>query len=893
MASFKRYELVERIGIGGMAEVYRANGVAADGSVVPLVIKKILPTLSGDKRFQDMFVDEARITAHLAHPNVVRLLDMGRMDDQLFLALELVEGVDLQRLLATLEGQRKKLPFADAVYIICKVLEGLEYAHERTLPDGKRMAIVHRDVSPGNILLARDGTVKLTDFGIAKGSVRDGQTMVGAIKGNLRYIAPEQITGGVVGPWSDNYSTGMVLFRMIVGRYPIDFDALGTLVGMVVDGSFPRPYELDAGIPAMLDEIVRKAIEKEPASRYGRARDFREALERWAREARLVLGPPGIAAAVQIQMGLEAKAVEKAATRTKVVSVAEKQPEASDGSAVYKSVSLQPASSPFQPEVVDADVEEVTRKSFVRRPRPTGEITMDHTTTDEVRPPFARGLGDTDSGDFVIPDDLEVLKSVESALPVARETTRARRGDTLIEARSPGPVTGGFDEEETTRPTAIPVSPLVAPPTQPEDQSRSTSREVPNLAKGDDDARRGWEPDLDALGESADLPAEKSPLAPTTSSFNIPVVATPPAPSVAPPPPASSDDEEETTRATVVPAKRAAPVTSPPIENTTTVESPVAAPATKAPSPHARGPSLPPPRAAATMAIGGFMGHKDTVSSIAIAPSSRFVATGSHDQTVRIWDPATRREVRLLAGHAAAVTAISISPDGRQLASASRDKTVRVWDPISGKEAFVLAGHTDWIFSVAWSHDGKRLVSSSADRTVRVWDVAERREILCCEGHRGIVTQVRFLPSWQRQVISTGYDATVRIWSLGGGGEVRSLGTPSMEAVRALAVSPEGEYAFSGGADSQVRVWDLATGSVDVLSGHTGPVVALASPDGNTLGSGSHDGTIKIWDVSARREMKTLRGHRGSVMALCFSPDGRYLLSGGDDRIVAIWQLGL
>ena len=889
MGSFKRYELIERIGVGGMAEVYRAHGIAADGSVVPIVIKKILPTLSGDPRFQQMFVDEARITAHLAHPNVVRLLDMGRMDDQLFLALELVEGVDLQRLLATLEGQRKRLPFADAIYVITKVLEALEYAHDRTLPDGSSMAIVHRDVSPANVLVARDGTVKLTDFGIAKGSVRDGQTMVGAIKGNLRYIAPEQITGGAVGPWSDNYACGMVLFRMIVGRYPIEFDALGTLVGMVVDGNFPRPYELDAQIPAVLDGIVTKAIMKEPAARYGRARDFREALERWAREARLTLGPQGISTAVATQMGLEAKAEAKAAIKTKVVSVAERQSENADGT-VYKSVSQPVPVSPFRPEVVDADVEDVTRKSFVRRPRPTLEITADHTTTDEVRPPFARGLGgENDSGDFVIPDDIEVMKSGKIAVPVAKEPPAARRGDTLIEPRTtPRPAGAGADEEETTRPTAIPKSPITAPAPAPEDLSKSTSREVPNLAKDESDSRRGWEPDLDSLGESADLRAAKSPLNPTTSSFNIPVVALPPAPSNAPPP--LFTDEDETTRATVVPKRAGAPVpvvSPPPTDNTTTVESPVPKPKPEA------GPALPPPRAASTMAIGGFMGHKDTVSSIAIAPSSRFVATGSYDQTVRIWDPATRREVRNLVGHAAAVTAISVSPDGRFLASASRDKTVRVWDPISGKEVFVLAGHTDWIFSVAWSHDGKRLVSSSADRTVRVWDTAERRELLCCEGHKGIVTQVRFLPSWQRQVISASYDTSLRIWSLSDGALAKSLGTPSMEAVRALAISPEGEYAFSGGADSQVRVWDLATGSVDALAGHTGPVVALASPDGNTLGSGSHDGTIKIWDVSARREMKTLRGHRGSVMALCFSPDGRYLLSGGDDRIVAIWQLGI
>ena len=114
-----------------------------------------------------------------------------------------------------------------------------------------------------------------------------------------------------------------------------------------------------------------------------------------------------------------------------------------------------------------------------------------------------------------------------------------------------------------------------------------------------------------------------------------------------------------------------------------------------------------------------------------------------------------------------------------------------------------------------------------------------------------------------------------------------------MESVRTLAVSPEGALAFSGGADCLVRVWDLADGTSIALMGHTGAVVAVASPDGNIVASASHDGTVKIWDVSTRRELKTLRGHRGAVMALSFSTDGKYLLTGGDDRIVAIWQLGL
>ena len=893
---FKRYELVDRIGVGGMAEVYRANGVRADGQVVPVVVKKILPSLSSDEGFRQMFVDEARITSLLDHPNVVRMIDLGRMDDQLFLALELVDGTDLQRVLTALEAQKKRLPIPDSIYVISRVLEALEHAHTRTLPDGKAVAIVHRDVSPGNVMIARDGSVKLTDFGIAKGAVRGGHTMVGAVKGNLRYIAPEQIAGGAVGPWSDVYAAGMVLFRMIVGRYPMEFDALGTLVGMIVEGQVPEPREIDPTIPTELDAIVSKAIAFDPPVRYGRARDFQEALERWAREARLSLSPQGVGASVRVLLGAPARPV-----RTEMVTVVEVEGD-TGGQTVFKSVLPQaaaaPPANPFEPEIVEADVVDVTRKSIVRRPRPTKEITEDHTTTDEVRPAFARGLDGDDSADFpvvrgtaggmgtsdfVIPDDVPVLSTGEVEM-------RLRHGNTSI---SPSPPERP-DETDRTKPGGIPKTPA---PTQREE----VSQDVPNLARGDDDARRPWEPDLDAFGtpakpaaspepEPEPEPDDAAPLASTTDSFAIPVVATPPPPSVAPPPPGAAGlEEDEHTRPTPIPSREDASVTA---------KSATAHPGAPAPTPPPlpRTPPAPPPataRAGGTMAIGGFMGHRDTVASISIAPSARFVATGSHDQTVRIWDPATRREVRNLQGHEAAVTAVAVSPDGRFVASVGRDRTLRIWDPFAGNEAFVLNGHDDWIFSVAWSHDSKLLVTCGADRTVRVWNANERRQLFSSEGHGGVVTQVRFLPPWKKQVLSASYDSTLRAWNLSNGAAARRLSHPSMESVRALAVSPEGAYAFSGGADCHVRVWDLSTGTMDSMQGHTGPVVALATPDGNVLGSGSHDGTVKIWDVSARRELKTLRGHRGSVMALAFSPDGKYLLSGGDDRIVAIWQLGL
>ncbi|HVO29262.1 MAG TPA: serine/threonine-protein kinase, partial [bacterium] len=166
-AAGKRYELLDRIGVGGMAEVFRAR-VKGDTTGPIVVVKRILPHLSEDDDFRRMFMDEARIAAALQHPNIVRLVDLGRMEQSLFIALEYVDGMNLEQLLARLADAKRKVPLDVAVFIAVEILKGLQHAHTRLGPDGKPLAIVHRDVSPANVLLSREGAVKVSDFGLAR-----------------------------------------------------------------------------------------------------------------------------------------------------------------------------------------------------------------------------------------------------------------------------------------------------------------------------------------------------------------------------------------------------------------------------------------------------------------------------------------------------------------------------------------------------------------------------------------------------------------------------------------------------------------------------------------------------------------------------------------------------
>src|SRR4051812_48849355 len=178
-----------------MAEIYRARAIGRDAATDIVCVKKILPHLSEDPEYQQMFMDEARVAFTLHHPNIVQVKDLGRIDDQLFLALEYVDGADLGEILLKARDRDELLPVPVALYIALEVLKGLHYAHSRRGADGRAMAIVHRDVSPGNVLVSRTGAAKLGDFGIARAAVRAGRTVAGVVKGNALYMAPEQITG--------------------------------------------------------------------------------------------------------------------------------------------------------------------------------------------------------------------------------------------------------------------------------------------------------------------------------------------------------------------------------------------------------------------------------------------------------------------------------------------------------------------------------------------------------------------------------------------------------------------------------------------------------------------------------------------------------------------------
>ena len=263
-----RYELLDRIGVGGMAEIFRGKAVAAGGFEKPVAIKRILPHLSQDRRFVELLIAEAKVLSLLKHRNIVQIFDVGLGDDgQYFLVMEFVDGKDIGAVQRALETQRRKLPFDLALHIGAEICEALEHAVMSRGPDGKPMSLVHRDVSPSNVLLSRAGEVKLTDFGIAKRAEQDA-THGGAVRGKFAYISPEQARNEHLDPRSDVFSVGILMWELVCNRRL--FSGLADLEALraVREPAIRKPSEIDPRLPPEIDDIVMVALARDKTRRH-------------------------------------------------------------------------------------------------------------------------------------------------------------------------------------------------------------------------------------------------------------------------------------------------------------------------------------------------------------------------------------------------------------------------------------------------------------------------------------------------------------------------------------------------------------------------------------------------------------------------------------------------
>jgi len=277
---YGKYLLIDKVGTGGMAELFMAKQTGLKGFEKVMAIKRILPHLTEDAEFISMFINEAKLAALLTHQNIVQIFDLGHVENSYFIAMEYVMGKDLRTILQRAKALNLPMSIGHALLVITKVCAGLDYAHRKKDLAGRDLNIVHRDVSPQNILVSYEGEVKLVDFGIAKAASQSSETRTGILKGKLSYMAPEQAWGRPVDRRADIFAVGILLFELLTGHKLFkgdnDFNTLEKVREAKVE---PPPTSLNKQVAPELETIILKALAREPDNRFQSASELQTALE--------------------------------------------------------------------------------------------------------------------------------------------------------------------------------------------------------------------------------------------------------------------------------------------------------------------------------------------------------------------------------------------------------------------------------------------------------------------------------------------------------------------------------------------------------------------------------------------------------------------------------------
>ncbi|MBW2547756.1 MAG: serine/threonine protein kinase [Deltaproteobacteria bacterium] len=276
--SDQRYHLLEKLESGGMAEVFLGEATSVQGFKKRVAIKRVLPHLASHTNFIGMFLDEARLGARLTHANIVSVFDIGKSDNSFFIVMEFVDGTNLKKIMETLRLKEEVFPLKDVIYIAMETCRGLSYAHELVDDDGHPVELVHRDVSPPNILISKRGEVKVTDFGLAKARTQLERTDPGVVKGKFSYLSPEVATGQNIDQRADIFALGVCLWEMLAGRRLFLGDTDYETVQAVSNADVPSLIGVHPEVDPQFESLILKSLARDPNDRFPSAREFGDAL---------------------------------------------------------------------------------------------------------------------------------------------------------------------------------------------------------------------------------------------------------------------------------------------------------------------------------------------------------------------------------------------------------------------------------------------------------------------------------------------------------------------------------------------------------------------------------------------------------------------------------------
>jgi serine/threonine-protein kinase len=276
---FGKYDLLALLATGGMAEIWLARVSGMAGFEKLVVIKRLLDKLAIDPEYVEMFLDEARINARLTHSNIVQVLELGQVEGKYFMAMEYVPGLSVSQVGKRATKRFGTVPQEVACGVVCQACAGLHYAHEKALPDGTELGIIHRDISPQNLILTFEGLVKVLDFGIAKAQGRKTETRTGLVKGKFSYMSPEQCLGGTLDRRSDVFALGIVLFELATARRLFKRGSTYETYTAITNADVPSPRSLNPKVDPAVEAVIMRALQKQPDDRFATADAMQEALE--------------------------------------------------------------------------------------------------------------------------------------------------------------------------------------------------------------------------------------------------------------------------------------------------------------------------------------------------------------------------------------------------------------------------------------------------------------------------------------------------------------------------------------------------------------------------------------------------------------------------------------
>ena len=460
---FGKYLLLERIAVGGMAEVFVAKAFGVEGFERLLAIKKILPTMGEDAEFISMFVDEARIAVQLSHANIVQVLELGKHDENLYIAMEYISGRDLRQLIERFRKQKQPMPIPQACLMVAEVCEALDYAHRKRDASGRPLGIVHRDVSPQNVLVSFEGETKLIDFGIAKAESRLQKTQAGILKGKFSYMSPEQVKGLPIDSRSDIFAAGILLWELICGEKLFTGDSDFAILEKVRQGLVPAPRSVTRTCPAGLEKVILKALASEPTARYQTASELHDDLMRFTRVGEVAYGSRLLAEWMRAEFAQDWEK-EQARLRGWLAIGEEKSdvtpPEAHRRKGAPRFVSKDPGVTPLDafpgPALLNAMEAASSEATQQFRIAPDAD-----TLATPPTPP--RGVAPVQRPPASDAHDLPTMKMDGDELAVAEKELAHQRAPRKPPAQGAAGVSEAFGDDDRTE--VDPPAPLAAPPT--------------------------------------------------------------------------------------------------------------------------------------------------------------------------------------------------------------------------------------------------------------------------------------------------------------------------------------------------------------------------------------------------------------------------------------------